>query len=69
MAMYQNHTIRTDKYGRATTLCKCKPNNNGFPEGYVELGGSLYKLAVSNNLKDGGYWVNLTKMPKRNMSM
>jgi hypothetical protein len=70
MANYSNRSVRSDKYGRPTSLCKCKPNKNGYPEGYIELGGSLYKFAVSNNLKDGGYWVSVTKMVKRsNMSM
>jgi len=69
MAYSNGKNIRTDKYGRPTMLVKCKPNKNGFPEGYLEIGSQLYKCAVSNNLKDGGYWIQVTKLAKQNRSM
>jgi len=57
-----------DKFGNDQMLVNCKPNKNGYPTGYFEMGGKLYKVGVSNNLKDGGYWVTVTKKDRARRS-
>lgn len=59
--------INTDRFGNAYQLIGCKPNKNGFPVGYIELGGKTYKVEPSRANKEGvEYWVKVTKVdPKK----
>lgn len=63
--MYQN----TDKFGNPMRVIGCKPNkrNPDFCVGYLEIGGTLYKLEPSMSKKEGvSMWVRVTKMVNRN---
>jgi hypothetical protein len=55
---------RPDRFGNEYQLVNCKPNKNGYPTGYLEMGNKLYQFAVSENKKDGGYWVRVTSLKK-----
>ncbi|HEY0971178.1 MAG TPA: hypothetical protein VGE02_09445 [Gemmatimonadales bacterium] len=45
--------------------CKDK-KGNGFPVGYVEIGGKLYKLEPSRSNKEGvEVWIRCTQMQRR----
>lgn len=59
--------ISTDRFGNPFQLIGCKDKKgNGFPYGYVELGGKLYKVEPSSAQKDGvEYWVKITAVKKR----
>ena len=59
--------ISTDKFGNAFQVIGCKdPKATGFPKGYVELGGKLYKLEPSVAKKDGvEVWIKVTAVKKR----
>lgn len=55
--------VSTDRFGNPYQLVGCKENKNGFPVGYVELGGKTYKIEPSEAKKDGVlYWVKVTKV-------
>ena len=57
---------RQDRFGNDYVLCNVKEKESGFNKGFVEIGGKLYKVEVSDNKKDGGaYWVKITKLKKR----
>lgn len=59
--------VKTDRFGNAYQVIGCKENKNGYPVGYVTLGGSLYKVEPSKSEKDGvAAWVRITKVQKRN---
>jgi len=60
MANYQ------DIYGNSTYLGSVKADDKGYLKGYVEIGTTLYKIRVTDNLKTGGHWVQLTKLQPRN---
>jgi len=58
--------VNTDRFGNAYQLIGCKPNKNGFPVGYLELGNSLYKVEPSESKNEKYlYWVKVTKVDKR----
>jgi hypothetical protein len=58
--------IKTDRFGNPFQVIGCKPNKGGFPVGYVELGGKLYKLEPSDSQKDGvAAWVRVTQVKKQ----
>lgn len=66
--MYNNNTApkgqntREDRFGQLTMLVACKPNKNGYPVGYLEIGGKLYKLEPSQANKEGVlYWIKATQ--------
>jgi len=57
---------RVNRFGNAEKVVGIKPNRNGYPTGYVEIGNQLYQLGVTNSNKDGvEFWVRLTKLAKR----
>ena len=57
--------VNTDRFGNAYQLIGCKPNKNGFPVGYLELGNSLYKVEPSESKNEKYlYWVKVTKVDK-----
>jgi len=61
--------ISTDRFGNAYQLIGCKPNKNGYPVGYIELGGKLYKIEPSPSNKEGvDYWVKVTAIKKQNQA-
>lgn len=63
--MAQNN-VKTDRFGNPYQLIGCKENKNGFPVGYVELGGKLYKIEPSEAKKDGFlYWVKVTRVDQK----
>lgn len=59
--------ISTDRFGNAYQLIGCKDKKgNGFSQGYVELGGKLYKIEPSVAQKDGvEFWVKITAVKKQ----
>ena len=63
--MAQN--IRTDRFGNPFQLVGMRDKKgNGFPFGYAELKGQLYKVEVCESKKDGvESWVKITKVSKR----
>lgn len=59
----QYNKIKVDRFQNPFQLVGCKPNKNGFPVGYVEIGGKTYKIEPSQAQKDGiAYWVKVTKI-------
>lgn len=66
MANY-NQRISTDKFGNPYQIIGMKDKKGtGFPRGYVELGGKLYKIEVSDSKKDGvEAWVRVTQVKKQ----
>lgn len=57
---------RTDRFGNPTKLVGCKPNKNGFPVGYLEIGNQLYKLEPSkSNNEKYSHWIKVTKIVKK----
>ena len=58
--------ISTDRFGNPYQLISCKGNKNGFPVGYITLGGKLYKIEPSPAQKDGVlFWVKVTAIKKQ----
>lgn len=67
--MSQNRKrISTDRFGNPYQVIGCKDKKgNGFPSGYVELGGKLYKLEPSSSNKEGvDMWIRVTQVKKQN---
>jgi hypothetical protein len=60
--------ISTDRFGNPYQLIGCKDKKgNGFSQGYIELGGKLYKMEPSPATKDGvEYWIKVTQVKKQN---
>ena len=58
--------ISTDRFGNPYQVVGCKDKKgNGFPVGYVELGGKLYKLEPSESQKEGtALWIRVTQVKK-----
>lgn len=59
--------IKTDRFGNPFQVIGCRDKKgNGFPVGYVELGGKLYKLEPSQANKDGvDTWIRVTAVKKQ----
>ena len=58
--------VRNDRFGNPSALVGCKPNKNGFPVGYIEIGGKLFKLEPSQSNKEGvAAWIRVTQMQRR----
>ena len=59
--------ISTDRFGNPYQLVGCKPSKNpAFCQGYIELGGKLYKIEPSMANKDGvAMWVKVTAVKKQ----
>lgn len=57
--------MRDSRFGRQAVInCKAKEGKNGgtFGLGFVEIGGRLYKVSVTENRKDGGHsWVKIAE--------
>lgn len=52
--------------GFVKLIVPMKENKNGYPYGWLELNGQLYKVEISESNKDGVVsWVTITKMKKR----
>lgn len=58
--------VSTDRFGQAYQVIGCKDKKGtGFPKGYIELKGKLYKLEPSNANKDGvDMWIRVTEVKK-----
>lgn len=57
---------KNDRFGNPYILVGCKENSKGFPVGYAEINGGMYKIEPSSSNKDGvAAWVRITKMQKR----
>lgn len=65
--MAQQKIIKTDRFGNPYQVIGCRDKKgNGFPVGYVELGGKLYKLEPSPAKKDGvEAWIKVTHVKKQ----
>ncbi|SHL70485.1 hypothetical protein [Flavobacterium saccharophilum] len=63
----QGARISTDRFGNPYQLIGCKDKKgSGFSQGYIELGGKLYKIEPSPASKEGvEYWVKVTLVKKR----
>lgn len=59
--------IGTDRFGNPQAIVGMKDKKgNGFPYGFVEIKGTLYKVEVSNSNKEGvEAWVKITKVTPR----
>jgi len=59
--------VKNDRFGNPYQVIGCKPNKNGFPVGYVELGSKLYKLEPSDSQNPKySHWVKVTEVKKQN---
>mgnify|MGYP000364261049 CR=1 FL=1 len=70
MAGQRNASL--DKFGNKYTVVGCKDKKgDGFPKGYIELSGKLYKLEPSKSNKEGvDVWIRVTEVKKQpNMKM
>ncbi len=66
MSAQNKRRISTDRFGNPYQLIGCKPNKGGFPVGYVELGGKLYKIEPSESNKEGvAMWCKITLVKKQ----
>lgn len=58
--------IKTDRFGNPYQVIGCKDNRNGYPVGYAELGGKLYKVEPSESKNEKySHWVKLTLVKKQ----
>lgn len=59
--------IKTDRFGNPYQVIGCKDERGtGFPKGYIELGGKLYKIEPSKASKEGvEVWVKVTQVKKQ----
>lgn len=56
---------RTDRFGNQYLLVGCKLNKKGYPVGYAELGGKLYKIEPAKSNKDGvEEWIKITRVQR-----
>lgn len=57
-----------DRFGNPQVVVGLKDKKGtGYPVGYIEIGGQLFKVTTSPSNKEGVLeWVTLTKMAKRN---
>lgn len=57
----------TDKFGNRYKVVGCKDKKGtGFPVGYLEINGKLFKLEPSPANKDGvEVWIRVTEMKKQ----
>ncbi|GEL11814.1 hypothetical protein SAMN05192550_2810 [Flavobacterium glycines] len=55
-----------DKFGNPQVVVGLKDKSgSGYPKGFIEIGGSLFKITTSPSNKEGVHeWVTLTKMQK-----
>lgn len=62
--------ITNDRFGNPYQVIGCKDKKGtGFPKGYVELGGKLYKLEPSPASKEGvEVWIKVTAVKKQTQS-
>ncbi|SHF14043.1 hypothetical protein SAMN05444377_10485 [Flavobacterium fontis] len=65
--MQRNKRISTDRFGNPYQVIGLKDTKGtGFPKGYVELGGKLYKLEHSPSQKEGvEAWIRVTKVDQK----
>lgn len=56
-----------DRFGNEQVVVGLKDKKgSGFPKGYLEISGQLYKITTSRSNKDGvEEWVTVTKMKKQ----
>lgn len=59
---------QNDRFGNPQVVVGLKDKKGtGFPKGYIEIKGTLYKITTSPSNKDGVHeWVTLTQMSKQN---
>lgn len=64
------NNTRLDRFGNEYIVVGCKDKKGtGFPKGYIEIKGQLYKLEPSDAQKDGvEMWVKVTKINKQKKS-
>lgn len=55
-----------DRFGNEQVVVGLKDKKGtGYPKGYIEIKGDLFKITTSNSNKEGTLeWVTLTKMKK-----
>lgn len=66
--MYNNQQrVSKDRFGNDYILVGLKDKKGtGYPKGYAEIKGQLYKIEVSDSKKEGTEaWVKLTKVVKQ----
>lgn len=55
--------IKTDRFGNPYQVVSCRENRGGYPVGYAEIQGKLYKIEPADSNKEGvKMWVRITKM-------
>lgn len=57
--------IKVDKFGNPFQSIACKNNKNGYPVGYAELGGKLYKIEPGSGSGEVDAWVRITKVDQK----
>jgi len=64
----RNTRTRSDRFGNQYAVIGCKDKKgNGYPVGYITIGGKTYKLEPSEAEKEGvAMWIRVTRMPNRN---
>lgn len=69
MSNYQQR-VSKDRFGNDYILVGLKDKKGtGFPKGYAEIKGQLYKIEFSESKKEGTEgWVKLTKVVKQKSS-
>lgn len=69
MAQLRTRTVEGNngrKYRIPSALVAMKEGRGGFPVGFVELGGTVYKIETAQSNKEGIVgWVKLTKTRAR----
>ena len=61
--------VSKDRFGNNYLVVGLKDNGKGFPRGYVEIKGTLYKLEYSDSKKEPVLcWIRFTEMPKQRKS-
>ena len=69
--MARQARIKNDRFGNPYQNVKCRMNKNGYPVGYIELGGKLYKVEpsqqTSTDNKSGEEiaWCRMTQVKKQ----
>lgn len=60
--------MSVDKFGNSYAVVSCKDKKGtGFPKGFIEIKGKLYKLEPSPSQKEGvDMWIRVTEMKKQN---
>lgn len=58
--------VTKDRFGNNCMIVGLKDNGKGYPKGFIEIKGTLYKLEYSDSKKDPVLcWLKFTEMPRQ----